>query len=317
MRRRDFLLSAAALRFPTESRWLLEQQSPDGGWHSRTYGLLRSGQSLTGFVLASIPRQGEAWERGCAFLTAHTTAEGAVGMSNPLLPDYPNYATSLAVQALRAPKSVDYLLSRQFTEGDGWREADPAFGAWGMGGDRRTAPNAGHVDLSMTRHVLEALAAAGIQQRHPAMRRARIFLERCQNDDGGFHFSTVVLDANKAGALRSYGTATADGIISLIATGGERLRIDAAKAWLLKHHRPDAAPGFSGEAYARWPQGLRFYYAAASAQAFRLLGVARDAEQDRLLRSERRADGSWANPEPLVKEDDPLISTGFALQALR
>ncbi len=317
MRRRDFLLSAAALGFPTESRWLLERQSADGGWRSRTYGLLRSGQSLTGFVLASIPRQGAAWERGSAFLLAHTDAEGAVGMANPVLPDYPNYATALAVQALGAPKSVDYLLSRQFNEADAWREADPAFGAWGMGGDRRTAPNAGHVDLSMTRHVLEALAAAGIQHHHPAIRRARVFLERCQNDDGGFHFSTVVLDANKAGELRSYGTATADGIISLIAAGGERARIDAAKAWLLKHHRPGAAPGFSGEAYARWPQGLRFYYAAASAQAFRLLGLPRDADQDRLLRRERRTDGSWANPEPLVKEDDPLIATGFALQALR
>jgi hypothetical protein len=62
---------------------------------------------------------------------------------------------------------------------------------------------------------------------------------------------------------------------------------------------------------------MRYYYAAASAQAFRLLGVPRDHDQDRLLRAERRGDGSWANPEPRVKEDDPLIATGFALSALR
>ena len=321
MRRRDFLLSssASAFRFGTEGRWLLGRQSADGGWHSQTYGLLRSGQSLTPFVMASLGQRAfgaAAWKSGLSFLSAHTNREGAIGMANPLLPDYPNYATALAVQINRAPGSVAYLLSRQFSEAEGGRESDPALGAWGMGGDRRTPPHAGHVDLSMTRHVLEALAAAGIKPDHPAMRRARVFLARCQRDDGGFRFSTVVLEANKAGEA-SYGTATADGIVALHCAGGERVRVNAAKAWLLKHHRPDAAPGFSGEAYARWPQGLRYYYAAASAQAFRLLGVARDSDQDRLLRAERRRDGSWANPEPLVKEDDPLIASGFALSALR
>ena len=315
MRRRDFLLStAAALRSERGGRWLLAQQSADGGWHSQTYGLLRSGQALTGFVMASL---GEQEPPGLAFLAAHTNRDGAVGMSNPLLPDYPNYATALAVLANRAPHSVAYLLSRQFTEADGWRDSDAAYGAWGMGGDRRAPPNAGHVDLSMTRHVLEALQVAGIKPDHPAMGRARVFLARCQNDDGGFRFSTVVLDANKAGGTRSYGTATADGIIALIAAGGDHGRIGAAKTWMLRHHRPDAAPGFSGEAYRRWPQGLRYYYAAASARAFRQLGLPRDADQDRLLRAEQRADGSWVNPEPLVKEDDPLIATGFSLSALR
>ena len=35
-------------------RWLWSQQSEDGGWHSQTYGLLRSGQSLTPFVLDAL-----------------------------------------------------------------------------------------------------------------------------------------------------------------------------------------------------------------------------------------------------------------------
>jgi hypothetical protein len=30
----------------------------------------------------------------------------------------------------------------------------------------------------------------------------------------------------------------------------------------------------------------------------------------------QREDGSWANPEKLVKEDDPLIATAFAVRAL-
>jgi hypothetical protein len=42
--------------------------------------------------------------------------------------------------------------------------------------------------------------------------------------------------------------------------------------------------------------------------------------QEGLFRSGRprhqRADGSWANAENLVKEDDPLIASAFAVRAL-
>jgi hypothetical protein len=73
----------------------------------------------------------------------------------------------------------------------------------------------------MTRHVLQALAAAGVPASDPVFARARVFVERCQNPDGGFFFSTVVLDANKAGQdgaqYHSYGTTTADGLLSLAA----------------------------------------------------------------------------------------------------
>src|SRR5262249_4020768 len=164
-------------------------------------------------------------DRAIAFLKRHTNAEGAVGKVDPLLYDYPSYATALAVQALRRSgqpvyRMVAWLLTQQFTEEHGWKRDDPAYGAWGMGGDPRTAPNAGHVDLSMTRHVLQALAAAGVPAGDPAFARARVFVERCQNTDGGFFFSTVVLDANKAGQdgplYRSYGTATADGILAML-----------------------------------------------------------------------------------------------------
>ena len=36
------------------AEYLWSQQSEDGGWHSHTYGLLRSGQSLTPFVLDAL-----------------------------------------------------------------------------------------------------------------------------------------------------------------------------------------------------------------------------------------------------------------------
>ena len=51
--------SACTTRDPARAliracRYLWSQQAEDGGWHSRTYGLLRSGQSLTPFVLNAL-----------------------------------------------------------------------------------------------------------------------------------------------------------------------------------------------------------------------------------------------------------------------
>ena len=87
-----------------------------------------------------------------------------------------------------------------------------------MGGAIRRPPHAGHVDLSLTRFVLEALRASGVDGSDPAMTRARVFLERSQNHDGGFFFSPVTPALNKAGesadGFVSYGTTTADGVLA-------------------------------------------------------------------------------------------------------
>src|SRR5215469_10991663 len=94
--RRQFLLMAAAAA--TCSRWtshtplqrtaqyLWSQQAQDGGFHSSTYGLLRSGQSLTPFVLdalldppISVPLRSDAVDRALSFITRNTNADGALG----------------------------------------------------------------------------------------------------------------------------------------------------------------------------------------------------------------------------------------------
>jgi hypothetical protein len=329
-----FLLTSActvrtsANAIPRASHYLWSQQAEDGGWHSRTYGLLRSGQSLTPFVLNAllqVPHEGpaSAIDRAIAFLHRNTNNEGAVGKMDPLLCDYPNYATALTVQALlRAHQPVshliDWLRKQQFTEAHGWKRDDAPYGAWGIGGEPRLAPNPGHVDLSMTRHVLQALAAAGVPASDPVFTRARVFVERCQNPDGGFFFSTVVLDANKAGQdgqqYRSYGTTTADGLLSLAAMGTppDDDRFKSAHRWLAAHDSADGAPGFVGPAYQRWTAGLRFYYAATAAEARNSCSPEMAAN----LKTTQHHDGSWRNPENLVKEDDPLIATPFALMAL-
>ena len=328
--------------------YLWSQQAWDGGWHSHTYGLLKSGESLTPFVLNAlleVPNgdyrlPSDKLERALHFIREKINSDGALGMTDPSLPDYPNYATALAVSAMCRVKPVrweehiapmvSYLKRQQFSEQNGWQPKDAPYGAWGMGGIEHPPPNPGHVDLSMTRYVLDALRAAGVPAGDAIFAQARIFVERCQNydpqkpddSDGGFFFSTTEFDTNKAGHdgkhFRSYGTTTADGILALIAIGrplaDERVR--AAHNWLSAHHRDMAVPGFVGDARQRWPQGLAFYYAASGTLAFRALNTHINATVGEALERLQRPNGSWSNPENLVKEDDPLIATAFALRAL-
>jgi squalene cyclase len=306
--------------------YLWSKQADDGGWHSETYGLLKSGQSLTPFVLLALLDVPDApkgaVDRALAFLRTHTNGQGELGRSDPALEDYPNFATSLACRAFRKAGKDDELLRyagalerQQFAETGGWSPGDPAYGGWGMGGPPRKFPHAGHVDLSMTRHALEAVAHT---DSHPLLNRAKRFLRRCQNADGGFMFSPVVLDANKAGTGKSTGTSTADGVLALAAMGrADEPEGRSAVGWLTKHHRADGVPGF--EEGSKWRDGMLYYYLAASARAFREVKSGPDGWRKEMIRSlvaRQREEGSFRNANFIMKEDDPLIATTLALLAL-
>jgi hypothetical protein len=297
---------------------------------------------LTPFVLgallrvpvATAPAPAGAVDRAIAFIRRHTSVEGTVGVTGGDV-DYPNYATALAVDALAAAQRgrparahraeagswtaditpmIAHLRAQQFSEANGWTPEHTAYGGWGMGGAIRRPPDAGHVDLSMTRFVLEALRASGVDRSDPSMIRARVFLERSQNRDGGFVFSPVTPALNKAGGSAegsaSYGTATADGVLALRASGvpDSDDRIARGIAWLDRNHHADRVPGFD-EAGTRqaWGEGLRFYYAAV---------LARVRPRQRFRLPEQADDGSFRNTNTLVKEDDPLIATTFAIQMI-
>ncbi|MGI8785509.1 MAG: hypothetical protein ACR2L2_17905 [Acidobacteriota bacterium] len=73
------------------------------------------------------------------------------------------------------------------------------------------------------------------------------------------------------------------------------------------NHQPDRAPGFDAEPYQAWASGLRFYYADVISRAMPGLPVVLPPQGN---------DGSFRNPNDLVKEDDPLIATAFAVQVL-
>jgi hypothetical protein len=339
--RRAFLLvlalAAACSRVETTTpvgraaAYLWSQQTEAGSFPSTTYGLLRSGHSLTPFVLDVLldvpaeefdpPRGGV--DRALEFIRTETSREGILGRTDGSTLDYPNYATAMGVMVLAKARRegwrediapmVSALRRQQFSEDNGWMPDDAPYGGWGMGGPIHTPPNAGHVDLSMTRYVMEALRVAGTPASDPAFARALVYLERSQNPDGGFFFSPVNTETNKAGrtddGFASYGTATADGVLALRAAGldDSDTRIVRGLAWLREHHQPDRAPGFDHTAREAWGAGLRFYYAGV---------VSRAAPDLPLALPPQDAGGSFSNPNTMVKEDDPLIATTLALRAL-
>src|ERR671913_451397 len=96
--RRTFLLIAMAAAGCTRStqngplrraaEYLWRRQALDGGFHSSTYGLLSSGQSLTPFVLNAlldvpdsvVPRPDGAIDRALGFIRKNTNPDGALGL---------------------------------------------------------------------------------------------------------------------------------------------------------------------------------------------------------------------------------------------
>lgn len=246
--------------------YLWAKQGADGGWHSETHGLFRSGQALTPFILHALvsvpgdacapPRDGVS--RALAFLRRHVSDAGLLGVADPDVLEYPNYATAYALRCLvRLGSPADRALihkmrarlaAEQYGPATGFRESSLVFGGWGFGG-RRPPGSAGHMDIAHTRRVLQALRESGfkdvavferalvflrLMQRHPSERRphpapleTNANVPRGVRFDGGFFFSPVVLDANKGAVLAdqqgafhgSYATATCDGLLALLAAG--------------------------------------------------------------------------------------------------
>jgi hypothetical protein len=315
--RRAFLAAAAAVACHRPdvgdrgAAYLWSRQAEDGGFHGEVYGFFRGGASLSGLCLLALrptddrPRAA----RALAFLRERAPA------ADPT--DYPTYATSLALSAAAVwgdPRGFgahrEFLLAQQRLAGF---EEGPAFGGFGMGSVAPPEPpHAGHVDLSMTRAALEAIAATG---GGPALAAGRRFALACRDEDGGFTYSYEPGVNKGPDARTGYGTATCDGILALLAAAdpADAPVVDAAVARLRATFRPDANPGLGG-GFADYGPAMRFYWRAGVARVFQSQGgppgwqvAIRDA-----LAAEQRPDGSWSNEANVQKEDEPLIATALA-----
>jgi hypothetical protein len=286
--------------------WLVAQQAADGGWHSRTYGQLKDGASVTALVLEAIShapaieqqKHLAAVKRGFAFLDRGIARRGAVASPDGSL-DFPTYATALYLTSrdrlrLTLPADtrkqlVDYLLGAQVAETRGFKPDSPSYGGWDFLGQDDAQGITTGTNISVTRYVLTALAAehsrllAAQQPRESlvplaeAIARGKAYVLRCQRPQGGFAFTCEPASLNNKAAYadeqlkqpRPYATATCDGILSLAACGQTPADEPLAKAltWLRERPGLELVPGFEGlPPEAGWDRGLRLYYYAALAE---------------------------------------------------
>jgi len=341
--------------------FLVKQQSEDGAWRSDIYATFKDGPALTPLVVCAIQEAGEpgalapgvqrATRKGCEYLAKMVKPDGTIENGESGL-DYPAYTAALAVTALSREVSRDpavsadlakardawlkYLLDRQLTEKLGWKPEDKQYGGWGYCRLLPKKPEPGafapplvESNLSATVFALEALKAAGVTDR-AVYDKALVFVRRCQNPDGGFHFIYDDPVRNKAGkasddplTFNSYGSTTADGLRCLILAGEpDKAKIRAATDWLRTHFKAQSHPGTYVPAHEPNRNAVFFYYAASAAKALRAAKVtdAGGKPWAGALKSElakrQKADGSWANPVELVRENDPTVATAFAVIAV-
>ena len=192
--------------------------------------------------------------------------------------------------------------------------------------------------------VVEALKEAGVPSDDPALKKALVFVSRCQNlksefndrpwagkiNDGSFIYSaaaggqTKTSDDPKA-PLTGYGSMTYAGIKSMIYCGVSKDDPRYAKAyeWITKNYTLEINPGMPAELGGR---GLYYYY-HTMAKTLDAMGVAAvtdaagkkhdwKAELTAELAKRQKADGSWINPTDRWMEGDGPLVTGYALMTL-
>ncbi|MFT4623951.1 MAG: hypothetical protein ACI8PZ_002607 [Myxococcota bacterium] len=306
--------------------WAL--QAEDGGWHSRTYGFLAPGETLTAFALATLARVPDlapaaGLSRALSFLTERGR-DGSLGLGG-LASEYPTYATGLGLGCL-ARAGVEpavqaamraWLLGQQRL-GAQWGPADGGFPMGSAAAPPVPPAHPGHVDLSMTRRAIEGLCAGGWSG--PARDGALRYVRRSQRSDGSFVYSAVEDALNKGGrgddGPQGYGSATADGVLAALALGERALAESGANA-LRQMHRLDGNPRL-GQQHQGFVPAMRGYYLAGAAAVFAALGGPPGWAEalGEAVRAGQGADGLWRNPVTLQKEDDPLIASPLALSAL-
>lgn len=346
--------------------YLWSQQAADGGWHSQKHGIMKDGQAHTPFVLFALlqvpdiiyPTPEDKVQKALAYIRRNTNESGALGLSNPHILEYPNYATSYALRVLvqnndpadreLIRRMAGYLHAQQFDEDRGIPPYHSAYGSWGFGETNLSPGTTGHVDISHTRKILEALNEAGLND-SVGFAKASGFLALLQNfrspesersqavnqtagipDDGGFYITPVIPTANKGGwepdirdgfRYRSYATATCDGILALLATGAESddPRVVAALNWLERHPELAYPDGIPKDHPGQWRSAMVLYHLWVRSEVYHRLDQKGNWKEEIPETMNRFSfqQGGFSNPLGAAnKEDDPLLATAMAVMTM-
>jgi squalene-hopene/tetraprenyl-beta-curcumene cyclase len=315
-------------------------QAEDGSYSAH------AGPAITALVATAILRHGRSPDdplvaRSLKYLEKFVQPDGGVYQAESV---YKNYETCLAILCLteanadgRYAKLVNradaFVKGLQWDEGEGKDASDIYYGGAGYGNKKRP-------DLSNTQFLIDALKAAGGDTNDEAIKRALVFVSRCQNletehnttpfaaknPDGGFYYTPAAGGSSMAGetpegGLRSYGSMTYAGLKSMIyaGVGPDDPRVKAAVKWLRMHYDVKENPGMGAA-------GLYYYYHTFGKALDTLKedefvdeqGIKHDWRSE--LRAElarrQQANGAWINEADRWMEGDPNLVTGYALLAL-
>ena len=320
--------------------FLRPRQDARGGWSTQRE------PGITALVVTALLRSGQVSHADPVVTRGLTYLEGSIGPNGGVSEAaHANYATSIALLAFheanregrydRVIKAGQvFLKSGQWDESERKDRDDPFYGGAGYGG-RNSRP-----DLSNTAFFMEALRDTGLPADDPNLKKALIFVSRCQNlkgefndqawagkvNDGGFIYSTAhdgesMAGKNADGGLRSYASMTYAGLKSMIYAGLDRNdpRVKAAMTYITQHYTLDENPGL-GQA------GL-YYYFHTFAKTMSVLGEpmivdARGGSHDwkadlvAAIAKRQQPDGGWVNPADRFMEGDPNLVTSYAMLAL-
>jgi hypothetical protein len=320
--------------------FLSKQQTPEGAFTAQ------AGPAVTALVTTGLLANGRTPDdpmvaKSLAYLQTFCRPDGGIYLAES---NYKNYETSISLQAFSAAnkdgrynellkKGERFAKELQWDEGEGKDPSDPAYGGAGYGKSKRP-------DLSNTVFFLDALKAVGSGPDDPAVKKALIFVSRCQNlesehnttefsaknPDGGFYYTPAAGGTSQAGktdtgGLRSYASMTYAGLKSMIfaGVGPDDPRVKAALEWLKKNYTLQSNPGMD-------QAGLYYYYhtfakaldAIGQEKFTDAAGTAHDwrTELAAELVKRQKPDGSWTNENARWMEGDPNLVTGYVLMTM-
>ncbi|HTU92651.1 MAG TPA: prenyltransferase/squalene oxidase repeat-containing protein [Gemmataceae bacterium] len=321
--------------------YLKSSQGADGSFSPRV-----AGPGVSAVVAAGLLRNGFGPDDPVAAKTL-SYLEKKIQKDGGIYDKYlANYTTSVAIMAFAEANTkgqydtvlknaTQFLRGLQFDESK-IESGDAKYG--GIGYDNKSRP-----DLSNTQYFLDALQAAGVGKDDPAVKRALVFVSRCQNlpgehndrpfakkttedDKGGLVYNPLVEDSKRdktpQGGLRSAGAMTYGGLKSFLYAGVSKddPRVKAAVDWIRRHYTLDENPGMR--------QAGLFYYYHTFGKAMKALGEDRFADAKgtkhdwrkelfEALKKRQRLNGSFINTgDRTYGEADPNLATGFALLTL-
>src|SRR5262249_44883606 len=156
----------------------------DGSWSGdKNIGV--TGVALTGLLQSGkVGLKDPAVGKGLKYIeTLINPKAGHIAGKDPRI-GLQNYVTCVNVMALASANRDSYktvikdastfLKNLQWDEGEGKTDKDDFWG--GAGYDSKSRP-----DLSNTQFFLDALIAAGVPKDDPALKKALVFVSRCQN----------------------------------------------------------------------------------------------------------------------------------------